>query len=87
MFMGKRWPSFIHHKDRLLAYVAMMIIIAVIVVFAVIMGVLIQQKIQMSNTISDQQDNSPATLNSGSDGQTNMLAPVPPPPVSVTNSN
>jgi archaellum component FlaG (FlaF/FlaG flagellin family) len=87
-------------KDQFWVNVAIMLIITTVLIFAGIVGILIQQKIQVSNAISKQQanpaalpsdaGNSPdpaAILNAGDSASTNTLAPLLPPVISVTNSN
>jgi len=83
-----------------MANVAIMIIITTILVFAGIMWVLIQEKAQISDNISKQQINpsaapsndgnrleSMAILTAGDNASTNALGLLPPPVISVTNSN
>ena len=82
-------------KDRYRANIAIMLIVITNLVFVAIVGVLIQQKVQISHTISNQQHSpvtvplndeqgpSPtATLNLGYNASTNALAPF----ISGTNS-
>ena len=79
---------------------ATLIIITTILVVALFFWVAIQEKVQMSDNISNQQTlpttvptnagNSPipiATWNVGSNASTNILAPVPLPFISLTNSS
>jgi len=87
-------------KDRFGVYLVIMIIIAVILVSAAFVGVLYQEKVQVSEDISGQHakpmtapsgaGNSlvPTTIwNAGNTASTNTLAPLPAPIISVTSSN
>jgi len=77
-----------------------MLIISAILLCAAIAWILFQAKVQISEDISRQQTNAPTapaqagnsldfltTLNAGNGTSTNILAPLPPPFVSVANTN
>jgi len=92
--------SFLHRKDRLKFYTAILILTTTILVAATFLGMLIQEKVQISDNISKQQTNPAAVpsnagtsleptaiLNAGNNASTNMLSLLPPAVISVTNSN
>ncbi|MGA3141464.1 MAG: hypothetical protein ABSF10_00260 [Verrucomicrobiota bacterium] len=100
-FSMRNWTySFRHRKDRLKFYTAIMILTTTILVFATFFGVLIQEKVQISDNISKQQTNPTAVpsnagnslepiaiLNAGNNASTNILLLLTPSVISVTNSN
>lgn len=87
-------------KARFLAYVAGLLITTTILLSALFLWMAIQEKVQMSDNISNQQT-SPATVptnaanglipiatwNAGNNVSTNILVTVPPPFISVSSSN
>lgn len=98
--MGNRPLSSLPPEGRFWANVAIMAIITTILIFAGIVWILIQQKVQISHTISNQQTETNAVpsntgniadllvkLDATNNASTNMLAPLMPPVVSVTSSN
>jgi hypothetical protein len=87
-------------RERFLISVITAVIIAAILVFAMFMGILIQEKIQRSANISNQRSNpvtaplndengliSSSTSNALNFDSTNDLAPLIAPVISNTNSN
>jgi hypothetical protein len=96
--MGNWINSFIHPKDRLRAYVVIMIvttmIITAILIFAGIMWTLIQEKTRISENISEPAavptnawNSLGSTAIAGNNASTNMLISFPMSVISVTSSN
>jgi hypothetical protein len=98
--MKKRKFSSLPPQDRFLFNVTIVVIIGAILVFAIFMGILIQQKIQTSDNNSKQSSN-PLTAplndqnglnaspisNAWNNDSTNDIAPSTEPIISNTNSN
>lgn len=98
--MRNRTYSFLHRKDRLKFYTAIIMLTTTILVAATFLGILIQVKVQISDNISKQQTNPAAVpsnagnsleptaiLNAGNNASTNMLLLLTLSVISVTNSN
>jgi len=101
--MKKRKFSSLTPQDRFLFNVTIVVIIAAILVFAIFMGILIQERIQTSDNdskqpsnpitapLNDKNDenslNASPTSNAWNDGSTNGTAPSTEPIISNTNSN
>ena len=80
--------QFLRQENRLPFYVVIIAIIAAILAFVILVAILIQQRNQISKTISkDHSNTAPATWNGGNDSITNALTPVPGPVIPNTNSN
>jgi hypothetical protein len=76
--------SSLTRKERFWAYMGIMIIMAAILVFALLVWVIIQERIRVPDNLSKQHSSpAPAIWNAGNDAPTNALTPVPEP----TNSN
>jgi hypothetical protein len=84
--MGNGPFSSLTQKERFWGYMGITIIIAAVLVFAIIVWVIIQQRTQLSDKISKQHSSPPSTTWNGQNADTtNLLSPLPTP--SDTNSN